>query len=59
MAGSGGWETLLSILHEASDAAEEERPTACPHDGEPYTTGPDGRLFCKFDGYQPGEGPPL
>ncbi len=38
-------------------------PQACPHDGEPLTTGPDGLLFCRFDGYQwprdpalPGEG---
>lgn len=27
-------------------------PVACPNDGEPLRTGPDGILFCPYDGWQ-------
>ncbi|MFD6035727.1 hypothetical protein ACFWHF_14470 [Streptomyces griseoincarnatus] len=50
------WEELLVIRDEACQYADDERmapPAACPHDGEPLTTGPDGRLFCRFDGWRP------
>lgn len=48
------WEQLLSIGREAADIAREEKaraPQACPNDGEPLTTGPDGQLHCRFDGW--------
>ena len=49
------WEQLAEIL--AENAAEvarsrSEPPVACPRDGEPLETGPNGELHCKFDGYQ-------
>jgi uncharacterized Zn finger protein (UPF0148 family) len=50
------WQQLLSIYQEARDevAAEQSRtPTACPNDGEPLLTGPDGGLYCPFDGWRP------
>ncbi len=60
------WYQLLDIMKEAAQEREfwlSQPPQACPHDGEPLTTGPDGLLFCRFDGYQwprdpalPGEG---
>jgi hypothetical protein len=52
--GGAGWYGLLAILQ---TNAEERRvfremvPVACPHDGEPLTSGPDGELFCRFDGW--------
>lgn len=49
------WYQLLSIFKEASDLKRDEEsrpPEACPNDGEPLTAGPDGELFCKYDGYQ-------
>jgi hypothetical protein len=50
--GSSGWYGLLAIVTEARERAREPE-TACPNDGEPYTTGPDGAPFCRFDGYRP------
>jgi hypothetical protein len=50
------WEQLISIGHEAAEeaAAEQARPPiACPNDGEPLKTGPEGQLFCPFDGWRP------
>lgn len=50
------WEQLRDIAVEAADEAAAERarpPQACPHDGEPLRTGPDGALFCPFDGWRP------
>lgn len=49
------WEQLISIAREAADSARDERsrsPEACPNDGEPLISGPDGTLHCKYDGYQ-------
>ena len=31
------------------------QPVACPTDGEPLEEGPDGELFCPFDGWRPGD----
>ncbi|MGE5829605.1 MAG: hypothetical protein ACM30G_14790 [Micromonosporaceae bacterium] len=48
------WQQLLDILHEAADQSRQEKtqpPVACPNDGEPLVTGPDGKLFCPFDGW--------
>jgi hypothetical protein len=49
------WEQLLAIQQEAADLAQAELsapPQACPNDGEPLREGPDGVLFCPYDGYQ-------
>jgi len=49
------WEQLTSIYEEAAQYVRDERtlpPLACPNDGEPLSTTPDGMgLFCRFDGY--------
>lgn len=50
------WEQLLDIVRETADLADQEAaspPAACPNDGEPLRTGPNGQLFCPFDGWQP------
>lgn len=50
------WQQLISIHAEAvaEAAAEAARPpVACPNDGEPLVTGPDGQPFCRFDGWRP------
>lgn len=48
------WEQLLAIVKEAKAEAENPRPvSACPNDGEPLRSGPDGQMFCPFDGYRP------
>jgi hypothetical protein len=54
MPNSGGWYGLIDIYREAADELVQQRaqsPLACPNDGEPLTAGPDGVLFCKFDGW--------
>ena len=50
------WWTYLSILKEAEDMQTTLAaigPIACPNDGEPLITAPDGQLFCRFDGWRP------
>jgi hypothetical protein len=49
------WEQLLAIKQEAEQEAElraSQPPQACPNDGEPLREGPDGVLFCRFDGWK-------
>ena len=50
------WEQLESIIAEAVMYVRDEKtnpPLACPNDGEPLSSAPDGNgLFCKFDGYR-------
>lgn len=56
-----GWGQLLSIYAEAAaDRAAEQAapPEACPNDGEPLRTGPDGGLYCPFDGWRECDAPP-
>lgn len=54
-----GYQGLLSILRtnaeEEADARESEQvsPQACPNDGEPLVSGPDGAPYCPFDGWRP------
>lgn len=51
------WWQLVSIKDEAIGYVIDERttpPAACPNDGEPLREGPDGELFCPFDGWRPG-----
>lgn len=50
-----GWEQLRAVGKEAAELRDEDnrrRPTACPNDGEPLREGPDGQLFCIFDGWR-------
>jgi hypothetical protein len=50
------WEQLISICKEARADREAEAsapPRACPNDGEPLRAGPDGQLYCPFDGWRP------
>jgi hypothetical protein len=54
----GSWYQLLSIYRSAADDLRAEQttpPQACPNDGQPLQTGPDGELFCLFDGWRPGD----
>lgn len=56
MAGNAGWYKLLGIIQESEAIQQQEavRPVvACPNDGEPLQSGPDGQLFCRFDGWRP------
>jgi hypothetical protein len=53
----GSWYGLLDILRDGAQLYREDRerePVACPNDGEPLDTGPDGQQFCPFDGWRPG-----
>lgn len=48
------WEQLLSIRREQAETIREQLaapPQACPNDGEPLREGPNGGLFCPFDGW--------
>jgi hypothetical protein len=48
------WEQMLEILAVNSQEYEDymsQPPVACPNDGWPLESGPDGELHCKFDGY--------
>jgi hypothetical protein len=52
----GGWWDLVAIYRESDAEIRAERasdPVACPNDGEPLRAGPDGRLFCPYDGWRP------
>lgn len=56
MADSLSFDGLLTVLQEAREeraAADAAPPVACPNDGEPLLTGPDGRPFCPSDGWRP------
>ena len=49
-----GWYGLISIFEQQRDDIADWRgspPEACPHDGQPLSTGPDGQLFCVSDGW--------
>lgn len=48
------WETLLGILEEARQLEREAAakvPVECPNDFTPLEAGPDGTLFCRWDGW--------
>lgn len=48
------WYQLLSIIRLNDDERRAWRnaaPEACPKDGTPLKTGPNGELFCPFDGW--------
>ena len=49
-----GWYGLLSIFEQQRDDIADWRaaaPEACPNDGQPLKSGPDGQLFCVSDGW--------
>lgn len=50
------WQQLLDIRAEAREEYAVEQitaPVACPNDGEPLQSTPDGAgLYCPFDGYR-------
>lgn len=50
---TGSWYGLLDIYTEAAQLRRDELerdPEACQDCGEPLKTGPDGELYCGFDG---------
>jgi hypothetical protein len=50
---TGSWYSLLSLVSEGIQLHNEERgrrPVACLNCGEPLRAGPNGELFCLFDG---------
>lgn len=49
------WEQLASIIQDAQAELDAERaapPSTCPNDGTNLLTGPDGQLYCPFDGWR-------
>lgn len=53
---AGSWDSLFGLMAEWRAIARDEAtrtPVACPNDGTPLTSAPDGGLFCKFDGWRP------
>lgn len=49
------WDQLLAIRKEAIAEFRADRrnpPVACPNDGEPLTSRGDGKLRCRFDGWE-------
>lgn len=47
------WDQLTSMLAEARDIERADRagrPTSCVNDGTPLREGPDGGLYCPYDG---------
>jgi hypothetical protein len=52
----GGWHDLVAIAEQMHRERAEDatRPlVSCPNDGVRLSTGPDGQLFCPFDGWRP------
>lgn len=52
----GSWYGLTSIIASARQAAEDDArrpPVACPNDLQALLTGPDGQLYCPWDGWRP------
>ena len=48
------WEQLLAVIEEAREyeAAERKKvPVECPNDYTALEQGPDGTLFCPWDGW--------
>jgi len=52
--GSGGWQKLLDIGKQNAQEQNDwlrEQPVACPYDGFPLNTGPQGQLHCPMGDY--------
>jgi hypothetical protein len=56
MANQSGWWSLLAIYQADAEELRQQRnrrPAACPNDGEPLQSTPDGSgLFCPYDGWR-------
>lgn len=49
------WRTLIDIIAEARDIDRQEAteaPVDCPNDHTALKEGPNGTLFCSWDGWQ-------
>ena len=49
------WDQLVNIIAEARDIdaqAASEKPQECPNDYTALREGPDGVLFCPWEGWQ-------
>lgn len=49
------WEQLNSIIKSIDEEQAQLRaqpPIDCPNDGTPLQNGPDGILYCPFDGWR-------
>lgn len=49
------WQQLLDIKRRNEEEVADEQtrsPVACPNDGTPLQDGPNGELFCPFDGWR-------
>lgn len=47
------WEQLQAMVQEARDIDQQDRstpPTSCPNDYTALREGPDGKLYCPWDG---------
>ena len=52
---AAGWGKLLAVRDEAHQTVLDQirqQPSACPRDGTPSQLAPNGRQFCKFDGWR-------
>ena len=56
--GAGGWFGLLGIIKAAREDLAAQRDTgwiSCPNDGEPLSTSESGEVYCRYDGWRPGQ----
>lgn len=54
------WEQLAEAIRAGREDHLDyvsQPPRACPNDGTPLKEGPDGELFCPFDGWRPTDDP--
>ncbi len=51
----GSWDSLVAVIEAGRQYAREDaarEPVACPNDGTLLESGPNGELFCRFDGWR-------
>lgn len=47
------WEQLTAMIQEAQDIVQKDKstaPTSCPNDYTALREGPNGKLYCPWDG---------
>lgn len=47
------WEQLTAMIQEAQDVVDKDRatpPTSCPNDHTALREGPEGKMYCPWDG---------
>ena len=55
----GSWQQWIDAIRTGSQEyhlykdRERDHPIECPNDGEPLQIGPDGALYCRYDGWRP------